>query len=413
LPLGAIALIVPGGPASDNEAVLEVRRSWAERAFPAAERRQRPANTDDRPLRIGYVSSFFQDHNWMKPVWGLINHHDRRRFEVHLFSDAPASAIQDGYRADPLDRFHETAALSNQAVAQLIEHEEIDVLVDLNGYSTMRRLPLLAMRPAPVIVGWFNLYATTGIPAYDYLIGDDVVIPPDEEQYYTEKIARVPGSYLTFDVTYPVPDVADPQCLTTGAITFGSLASQYKITNQVIETWSRILHRVPGSSLVLKNTALSSPGAAQFVHDLFARHQILPERVRLFGPSNHYEFLETYSAIDIALDTFPYNGGTTTTEALWQGVPVVTFHGDRWASRTSASILQAAHLGEFVCQGLENYIFLAIHLASSPEILLDLRRSMRSRLCESPVCDTQAFARNMEQLYTRMVAGVASFASPG
>jgi protein O-GlcNAc transferase len=218
----------------------------------------------------------------------------------------------------------------------------------------------------------------------------------------------VPGSYLTFEVTYPVPPVADPPCLANGAMTFGCLAPQYKINNEVIGAWCRILQQVPNSSLILKNGALASPGARQFVHGLFEQHEISPGRVRLGGPSSHYQFLETYGEIDIALDTFPYNGGTTTTEAIWQGVPVVAFYGDRWASRTSASILRSAALGELVGHGLEDYMSLAISLAKSPERLLDLRRNMRSRLRDSPVCDTQNFARNMERLYTQMFIGPPS-----
>ena len=405
LPLAAIAVMIPGNPASDNQAILDARRTWAERQLPprrATEQLSRRVKTGDRLLRIGYVSSFFQDHNWMKPVWGLINRHDRRQFEVHLFSDAPASKIRHGYHGHPQDRFHDTTGLSNEALSQAIENAEIDLLVDLNGYSTMARLPLFTMRPAPVVVGWFNMYATSGITSYDYLIGDDSVILPEEEQFYCEKILRVPGSYLTFDVTYPVPPVAEPPCLTNGAITFGCLASQYKITNQAIGAWSRILEQVPSSSLILKNGALVSPDARQFVQGLFERHHISPERIHLRGPSDHYQFLETYGEIDIALDTFPYNGGTTTTEAIWQGVPVVTFFGDRWVSRTSASILRAGALGELIGQGLEDYVSLAIKLANSPDCLFDLRRNMRSRLRDSPLCDTQSFARNMEQLYTRM-----------
>ncbi len=138
---------------------------------------------------------------------------------------------------------------------------------------------------------------------------------------------------------------------------------------------------------------------------LFANSIRRPWIELLEGPSNHYQFLEEYGKIDIALDTFPYNGGTTTTEAIWQGVPVVTFYGDRWVSRTSASILHAATLGDLVGQGLHDYISLAIELANSPERLLALRHNMRSRLRDSPVCDTRSFAGNMERLYTRMCRG--------
>jgi predicted O-linked N-acetylglucosamine transferase (SPINDLY family) len=404
LPLSAIAVVIPGSPASDNQAILDARRSFAKSQFPqsAAPVRSSCRAKADQALRIGYVSSFFQDHNWMKPVWGLINHHDRRKFEIHLFSDSPASRIQHGYRSHPQDRFHDISRLSNDALAREIEAAGIDLLVDLNGYSRMQRLPLFVQRPAPVIVGWFNMFATTGMSSYDYLIGDDIVIPSVEEQYYCERILRVPGSYLTFEVDYPVPDVAPPPCLGKGAITFGCLASQYKITNQVIAAFSEILRRVPESSLILKNSALASTGARDFVHGLFEQHAVSPSRVRLEGPSDHYRFLETYGEIDIALDTFPYNGGTTTTEALWQGVPVANFYGDRWASRTSASILRAAGLPELVGETVEDFMALSVSLAKSPDRLLDLRRNMRSRLRASPVCDTLTFARNMEELYTRI-----------
>lgn len=411
----AIAVIIPGvsalAPGSGNQAILEARRTWAERYLPPprpAEQFSHSVRSSDRPLRIGYVSAFFQDHNWMKPVWGLINRHDRQRFEVHLFSDTPASAIQHGYIRHAQDQFHDISGLTAEAGADRIEEAGIDVLVDLNGYSAMGRLPLIALRPAPVVVGWFNMYATTGMTCYDWLAGDDVVIPPEEERFYTERIVRLPGSYLTFEVTYPVPEVSSPPCLTDRAITFGCLAPQYKITKDVVGAWSTILQQVPNSSLILKNSALGSPGNRHFVHGLFEACKISPERVHLEGPSDHYRFLETYGQIDIALDTFPYNGGTTTTEAIWQGVPVVTFWGDRWVSRTSASILRAGGLGEFVGQGLEDYIALAVRLANSPdtpERLQELRRNMRSRLRESPVCDTRSFARNMERLYERVTPG--------
>lgn len=341
----------------------------------------------------------------MKPVWGLINQHDRARVSVHLFSDAPASQIKNGYRAEASDRFHDISGLSNEESAVLIENAGLDLLVDLNGYSRVSRLPLLAMRPAPVIAGWFNAYATMGISAYDYLIGDEHVVAAGEERFYGEKIVRVPGSYLTFENTYAVPEVSPLPWLGGGGITFGCLASQYKITSQVVDAWCSILRNVPEGTLILRNAALTHQSNSRFVREMFESRGIPGARVQLRAGADHYRFLETYNEIDIALDTFPYNGGTTTTEALWQGVPVVTFAGDRWASRTSTSILRASHLGEFVSDGVPGYIDLAIRLAtdaSHRDNLASLRRTMRQRLRASPVCDTSAFARNMEQLYAEM-----------
>lgn len=409
LPRAMLAVVIPQSPDAGNETVLDVRRAWAREFLPPAPAgeprtaRSRTAHTDAR-LRIGYVSSFFHRPNWMKPVWGLINHHDRARFEIHLFSDAPPAMGMAGYHPHDGDHLHAIAGRSNADVAERIAHHGIDVLVDLNGFSRLERLPLFALRPAPVIAGWFNMFATTGMPAFDYLIGDDVVIPPDEERWYGERIVRVPGSYLTFGVSYAVPGVAAPPCGGGRPVTFGCLASQYKITDDVIAVWCHVLDRVPGSTLIVRNATLSSAATRAFVLERFVSRGIAPGRVRLLGRADHVDFLRTYDDIDVALDTFPYNGGTTTTEALWQGVPVVTYRGDRWASRTSASILCAAGLGELVARDVEGYVSLAAALAApdAADRLATLRRSMRARLRASAVCDTESFARNMEEIYQRM-----------
>ena len=405
LPMLAVAVAVPGDPRADNRSIAEDRRRWAESSLPPAGHVRGltpPAAPADAPVRLGYLSSFFGDHNWMKPVWGLINQHDRGRFEIHLFSHGPIPNIAHGYLKHPADRFHDISGMGNASAAERIRTEGIDILVDLNGYSDTRRLPLIARHPAPAVVGWFNMFATSGMSGYDYLIGDHSVLPPGEEGFYREKILRVPGSYLTFEVSYPVPDVAPPPCANTGRITFGCFASQYKITNDVMAAWARILDRVPESRLMLKNARLGAAENNRFVKRLLEKNGIPGERVILSGPSDHYRFIEAYGRVDLALDTFPYNGGTTTTEALWQGVPVITFRGDRWASRTSASILDAAGLGEYVARDLEGYVDQAARLAHAADAcdrLAVLRQGMRQQLRNSSVCDTRGFARNMERIY--------------
>ncbi len=405
-----IAVAIPGSPAADNQSILAARRTWAAACLPpGAPRRclRGPGSASGRPIRLGYVSAFFHKRNWMKPVWGLINRHDRDRFEVHLFSDAPESAVGNPYRQDPRDKFHDVKRLSNSALAQFIEDLDIELLIDLNGYSRPSRLPVFLLRPAPVQIAWFNMFATSGLDGFDYLIGDEHVIPRGEEGYYTERVLRVPGSYLTFEVTYPVPEVGPPPCLKTGIPTFGCLAPQYKITTEVVEAWSRILKNSPGSRLILRNVLLGQPAARDFVHGLFARFGVDSERVELDGPAEHLTFLKRYDDIDIALDTFPYNGGTTTMEALWQGVPVLTFRGDRWAARISSSLLVEARLSEFVAADMEGYIARAICLARDPGTpirLEGLRRTMRQRLRAQPVCDVREFTRNMEEVYLRITS---------
>jgi predicted O-linked N-acetylglucosamine transferase (SPINDLY family) len=307
-----------------------------------------------------------------------------------------------------MDRFHDISALSNQAAAEWIEKCDLDILVDLNGYSRIDRLAVIALKPSPVIMGWFNMYATSGMACYDYLIGDDQVIPPEEEKFYTEKVLRVPGCYLTFEVLYPVPDVVGPPMLPTGKMTFGCLASQYKITEPVVEAWSRILVSAQGTRLFLKNATLNSVANREFLAQRFESRGVERSRITMEGSADHFDFLSAYGCMDVTLDTFPYNGGTTTSEAVWQGVPVITFPGDRWAARQSTSINRAAGLGEFVGKDLDDYINRSIALARHPDTrvrLRELRDTMRGRLARSPLCDTVNFARNMESLYEGVVRG--------
>jgi protein O-GlcNAc transferase len=400
-----IAIVAQGAPSLDDRDVAEARRRWTSTLPRRAGSPPRPGPLDGRPLRVGYVSAFFGDRNWMKPVWGVINHHDRARFEVHLFSDAPAERLDSGYRPDPRDHVHDVGSLDHEGVARVVEARGIDVLVDLNGYSRPERLAVFALRPSPVQVAWFNTFAPTGLDAFDAVVGDPVVLPAGSESGFGEPTARVPGCYLSFEVDYPVPEVAPPPCLGRGPLSFGSLAPLYKITPEVVAAWSRLLAACPGARLVLRSRSLGTEDNRASVRRAFGHRGIDPDRLELLGPAEHFAFLETYGAIDVALDTFPYNGGTTTMEALWQGVPVLALEGDRWASRVAASLLRAAGLGEFVARGVEGFVGLGAALAADPATpgrLSALRRSLRDRLRRSAAGDVPALASALESLYDRL-----------
>jgi protein O-GlcNAc transferase len=405
LPRTAIATLIPGSPAADHAAVLAARRDWFAAHLPQPPGRGLPRDAHTRRLRIGYLSSFFQSPNWMKPVWGLINHHDRDAFDIHLFSDC-AQSMCEGYEPHERDTFHDITALSNHDAARRIERSEIDLLIDLNGYSRITRLAVAAQRPAPIQAVWFNMYATSGMACFDYLIGDEHVIAPEEEPFYTEKVVRIPGSCLTFRVDYPVPDVGDPPVLSAGHVTFGCLNSQYKITPAVVDAWSQILRRVPSAKLLLKNAALEHETNREHLAERFRRLGIEAGRLEFDGPAAHWDFLAAYSRIDIALDTFPYNGGTTTSEAIWQGVPVLTFRGDRYASRMSTSIMRAAGLDAFVATDVDDYVERAVSLAAESQSaawVSEMRRGMRARLAASQLFDTTTFTRAMEAKYREFV----------
>ena len=411
-----LATLIPGAPTATQQQILEVRTAFAEKLRQWDERsiqrtRPQPRLTEHSRLRIGYLSAFFDGPNYMKPVWGLINHHDRSGFEIHLFSDDPSGSDMPGYVQHPRDHVHAIDELDNEQLAGLIRETEIDILVDLNAYSVSERLALFLEPVAPVTAAWFNMYATSGLPAFDYILGDDEVVRPEEDRFYSEQVIRLPASYLTFQVDHPVPRVTAPPCLESGFVTFGSLVSQYKITPRVFDAWAEILKRCETAHLLLANSALKSRYNREYVVERFVERGVEPEQVVLCEPSDHLSFLKYYDRIDIALDAFPYNGGTTTMEAIWQGVPVLTFDGDRWASRTSQTLLRRTHLADFVASDETSMIELAVDLAhdpTTPPRFSGLRTHMRDKLKLSSACNTKAFAKCVEDCYRSMWTELAT-----
>lgn len=402
-----LATIVPGDPHSDNARVLEIRRQFAEQlatqvhgGVPAEHTPDEPRQeTQNGTLRIGYVSAFFASENYMKPVWELLRRHDRSKFEIVLFADDVTRSQLQWFQPAAGDEIFITTSLDNEQLVKLIRRQALDVLVDLNAYSVPQRLPIYVSRLAPAVAAWFNMYATSGLPGIDWLIGDDYVVNESEERYFSERIVRLPQSYLSFDVVYKAPDVVDPPLGRTGRCTFGSLVSQYKITEQVHAAWAQILQQAPIARLFLANRCFASESNRDYVLQKLQRLGVDRDRIELSGPAEHFDFLKYYDQIDIALDAFPYNGGTTTTEAIWQGVPVLAVNGDRWAARTSRTLLMNGHLHEFVAESVEDYVQRAVAWANDPQAydkLRQLRHSMRDELRQQPVCNVDSMVEAME-----------------
>jgi predicted O-linked N-acetylglucosamine transferase (SPINDLY family) len=307
-----------------------------------------------------------------------------------------------GWRDHPDDRVWEVTGVPNADLAGHVAEAGIDVLVDLQGTSHMARFALPLHRAAPVQVAWNGMFATTGMPL-DALVGDGWVIPPEEEAFCTEPVRRVARTYLPFTMFYETPPVAPPPCLARGHVTFGSLGTAYKLTPLTLDVWAAVLRAVPGSRLLLRNRALDHGSNRA---DLLARLAALgigPDRLDLLGGVPHDAFLATYDAVDIALDTFPYNGGTTTAEAIWQGVPLLTFVGDRWAGRTSRSVLMAAGLGEDVADDAAGLVARAAALAADPAGLAVRRAGQRASVAASAACDPAALCRELEAIYEDLV----------
>ena len=406
--LASLAVIIPGSGAASHEAIRATREAWITRAGGAIRPLPpRPAPTG-RKIRLAYLSAFFGARNWMKPVFGVINRHDRARFEIHLISDGADPSQAAGYTEHPEDRIWQVKGMANGALARSIAAAGIDVLVDLNGYSLAGRLGVFPYRPARFQLGWFNMFATTGVPGMDALVGDAAAIPPAEEPHYRERILRVPGSYLAFQVPYPTPGITPLPWLAKNAPTLGCLGSAYKQTRETLDAWAAILRAVPLARLHIANPNLDdNANRADLLGRLTARG-VAAERVTMSGRAEHFDFLRGYDGIDVALDSFPYNGGTTTTEALWQGVPVLTTEGDRWAGRTSRSLLLAAGLGDWVTPDLAGFVATGIALLNDPATpvrLAALRAGMRARMLASPACDSSGLCRALEGIYTEGLAG--------
>ena len=414
-PWQGIANIVPNAPMSSNTDIIAARQDWATRLAECAStsrngnRKRAPGCWENnRPVHVAYLSAHFGGRNYMKPVWGLINRHNRGAFRIDLLSDKRFESPFPGYQPDSNDTVTDVSSLNDGQLAEFVEARQIDILVDLSAYSHQRRMSFFLQKVAPVTIAWFNMFGTSGFPAFDYIVGDNHVVLPEEEQHYVERVVRLPCSYLTFQVDYPVPDVASQPCLATGRFTFGSLVSQYKITPPVLDAWADILKRSPEAELLLANSNLNSPHNRSYVEGQFESRGVVSDQLRFLPPADHDSFLRYYDQIDLALDAFPYNGGTTTMEAIWQGVPVLTKRGDRWAARTSQSLLCECHLSDFVAADSSAYVEQAVGWAtnqSSWSHLSTLRSTMRDRLRASPVCDSELLTREMEIFFSSCLSG--------
>lgn len=410
VPLRGIAVAIPGDPRADAASVRAARRAWAAAAFGAVAPvtpPARPADAGARPLRVGYLSAFFGSPNWMKPVWALLNRHDRSRFGVHLLSDVPRAAVDAGYAAHPDDVFVDLRGLDAAQAAARIAALDLDLLVDLNGYSAPERLAVVAARPARRVVAWFNSFAASGLDAFDAVIADAVVAPPGAPAEFDEPLRHVPGCHLSFEVLHPAPEVAPPPVLAEGRLTFGCAAQLYKLNDGVVATFARILRACPGARLRLKAAALATEGNRAWTRRRFAAQGIGDDALLLEGPEPHLRFLAFYDRVDVALEPFPYGGATTATEALWQGVPVLAFAGDRWAARLAATMLHHAGLADWIAADADDLVAKAValfHDPVTPQRLAALRAGLRERLRASPACDAEGFTRAMEAIYAEVCA---------
>lgn len=353
----------------------------------------------DRCLHVGLVSGDLRAHPvsyFLESVLGALADGASGSMKLYAYSSHfVTDEITERIQAR-CHRWRSVVGLSDETLSHLIRDDGIDILIDLSGHTAHNRLPLFAWKPAPVQVSWLGYFATTGVAAIDYLIADQWTLPESEEVNFTERIWRLPDTRLCFTPPDVNLEASRLPALHNGYLTFACFNNLTKINNAVVVLWARILAAVPNSRLFLKSPQLKESSTRQSVVELFAAHDIDAERLILEGLSCRSDYLATYQRVDMALDPFPYTGGTTTAESLWMGVPVVTLEGRRFVSRQGVGLLMNAGLPDWIATDSEDYVARAVSHASNLQSLAELRQGLRQQVLASPVFDALRFARHFE-----------------
>jgi predicted O-linked N-acetylglucosamine transferase (SPINDLY family) len=390
-------------PGLSPAALRQEHERWAERfAAPLQPLRLAlPQTRDpDRRLRIGYLSPDLRRHSVAYFVAPLLLTHDRREVEAICYASVSRpDSYSDELRA-MADGWVDVHRLDDLALAERIRADRIDILVELAGHTRDSRLLACAYRPAPVQIGYLGYPNTTGLAAIDYRITDHLADPDGFDEHYRETLIRLPRCFLAYATPRHAPEIGPPPLQRNGFVTFGSFNNLAKVNRRVIATWAEILRAVAGARLVLKSAGTADAETRAELEGAFAAQGIAPERLGILAPAaGARDHMALYNEVDIALDPFPYHGTTTTCEALWMGVPVITLTGDRHAGRVGASLLATIGFEAGITSTPEDYVLTARLLASQPELLAACRRNLRADMARSPLCDHPAHARAIEEAY--------------
>lgn len=365
------------------------RRARPYTAWPLATRN--PA----APLRIGLVSGDLRGHPVGYFLESVLAHLDSRQIEVIGYPTKPhRDALTDRLQAR-CAAWQPLYGLGDEAAARRVHEDGIHILVDLAGHTADNRLPMFAWRPAPLQIAWLGYFASTGVAEIDYILADERVLPESEAAHFVEQAWRLPDCYLCF--TPPDSDiaVATLPALEKGYVTFGCFNKLGKMNDAVVALWARVLKAVPTSRLRLKAKELNNPALRAATLARFAAQGIAAERISTEGHTSREDYLADYRHVDIALDPFPFTGGTTTAEALWVGVPVLSRRGERFVSHAGESLLQAAGLGDWIARDNDDYVAKARAFAEDVAALAATRAGLRAQLLASPLCDAARFAANL------------------
>ncbi|GHC30442.1 tetratricopeptide repeat protein [Aidingimonas halophila] len=383
-------------PAHDAESFYRMAASWHEH-YSRNDDLTRAATTKSvsKRLKIGLVSSGLRSHPVGQMITSCLENVDKRDFELIAYADRLANDYLGKKIKAVVDEWHDVPHLQDEALADKIVDDSIDILIDMTGHTSGNRLMAVAREPAPLIVKWVGgLFNTVGLESFDYLVSDFVETPDGSDEYYFEKLIRLPDDYICYLPPYYAPEVSALPVLTNGFLTFGCFNNPAKINEPLLSEWARLMKEVPESRLYMIGGQYTNESYCEWIYQYLESHGIGRERILLEGPKKHKELLESYNQVDISLDPWPYSGGLTTCEALLMGVPVVTMPGPTFAGRHSATHLVNAGMPELVTNSWDEYRERVLELAGDLDSLSTIRQHLREVLTKSPVCDGPRFAKH-------------------
>lgn len=350
----------------------------------------------NRKIRVGFMSPDFKAHVVALFIQQLFKSYDKSKFEFYGYAEVEKP---DGFTSSfmsLLDGWRSTIGVNDEQVYQTIRKDKIDILIDLAGHSAGNRLKVFTMKPAPIQASYLGYINTTGVQEIDYRFEDTWVSPEGAQQFYSEKLVFLPNSFTCYEPISPCPEVSETPAFKNGFITFGCFNNTNKLTPGTIRLWAQLLAKLPTAKLLLKSSHLNDKGTIERFRAQFLEHDINDEQLLFEGSSEIYQYLEAYSKVDIALDPFPHNGGTTSHDTIWMGVPMVSLEGNRYVSRFGVSILNNLGHPEWIASDETEYVNKAIVLASDVESLNSIRLGLREKMKASPLCDGETFTRNFE-----------------
>jgi predicted O-linked N-acetylglucosamine transferase (SPINDLY family) len=360
----------------------------------------------NRRLKVGLISADFHHQHpvniFMQPVLARL---DPKQFELTMYFTGISYDDQTQLAKRRVAHWVEATTWSDLQLARRIEADQIDILLDLAGHTSMQRMSLFGQRAAPVQASFLGYPNSTGVPNIDWLIADSVVAPTEHESLYSEKVMRLPNTVFCFapETQYPFPDYN--QSHAERPLTFGSFNNVPKLTPHTLKLWASILEQVPGSKLLLKAPSFKDESAIKIFTQRLLAEGVDPSRLEFRGPVGLTDMMAEYADVDIALDPVPYNGGTTTLQAMWMGVPVVVKAGNNFVSRMGASFMSAADLGDWVAETDADYVQIAKQMAADRQALLNLKKGLRQRLLNSPAWDVDQYAKDFGDCLHKMWTG--------